>query len=216
MADVVINAPGTTSNPYINALLLTSLGTSSPLASTATGIRSAAAGDYSEFAHNATYGSIITITVTIASGGSSNGDEVWIGPTVRSGPNIGAGFGVVIQAFSAKLAAWTGASPFGGSTTISSAGITRANGDVWTLTSTVTAGTASLVVLQNGSPISFGVSTTTSFTGEASLAAGGAFNAQNNNSLFISQFTGTGVVNSATFVPEAPMSNGGFNVQIAM
>lgn len=216
MADVVINAPGTANNPYTNALLLTSLGTSSPLASTVTGIRSAAAGDYSEFAHNASYGSVITITVTIASGAASNGDELWIGPTVRSGPNIGSGFGLIIQAASAKLAVWTGAAPFGGSSSISSSAITRVNGDVWTLTSTVVAGTASLVVLQNSTPITFGVNTTTSFTGEASLAAGGAFNAQNNNSLFISQFTGTGVVNSATFVPHAPIANGGFNVQIAM
>lgn len=216
MADFILPAPGTTNNPWLPSNVITSLGTSSAIRSDATGFRSAAAGDFSEFVHNASYGSVITVTATIIAGGTSNGDEVWIGPFVRSGANIGAGFGAIIQAFSAKIAFWTGVQPFGGSTSISSAGIVRGTNDVWAVTSSVVGGTATISVTQNGTPIVFGVNVNTNFTGEASLAAGAAFNAQNNNSMYLSQFTGTGVVSTATFVPEAPMSGGGFNVQIAM
>ena len=196
MADVVLNAPGTTNNPYNPSGFLTGLGGLGIfIASTATGLNSGTNGDFAEVAHNATYGSTITCTATIASGGASNGDEIWLGPIVRSGGNIGGGFGIAVGAFGVTIGWWTGASNLGTFTPISSTlSITRADSDIWSMTSVISGGTATISALQNGGALTFtGTITNTHFTAEASLAAGFAFNPQDNNSLFISQFTGTGV-----------------------
>lgn len=199
MADFILNAPGTVNSPWITAPnLLVAVGTSNNLATNATGIHAVATTNYSEFAHNANYGSVITATGTIISGAVSNGDELWLGSVVRSGANAGCGFGVVVGAFSAIYGYWTGIpGSLGGFTAISAGtSITRANNDVWGVTNTVTGGTSTAVVTQNGVPITLNTTTNTNFTTEVSLAAGGAFNAQNNNLVYISQFTGTGVLSS--------------------
>lgn len=194
MADFTLNAPGTTNSPWSPTNVLTPVAATFTIKSDSTGFRSTAAGDFSEFAHNVTYGTTITTTATIASGGASNGDEIWLGAVVRSGANAGAGIGVVIGAFGCQMGTWTGIGGTGGFTAVSTnTSITRANTDVWSVTVAISGGTATVTCTQNGTARTFNVNTTTNFTGEASLAAGAAFNAQNNDSLYLSQFTGTGV-----------------------
>jgi hypothetical protein len=197
VADFTLNAPGTTNNPWTPANVLTPVAATFGIKSDATGFRSIAAGDFSEFAHNATYGLTIVATGTVIAGATSNGDEIWLGAVVRTGGNAGAGIGVIIGAFGATTATWTGLGGLGGSTNISSGtSITRANNDVWAVTVAISGGTATITCTQNGGAVTFSANTTTNFTGEASLAAGAAFNAQNNDSLYLSQFTGTGVTAS--------------------
>jgi hypothetical protein len=194
MADFTLNAPGTTNNPWTPANVIIPVST---IKSDATGWRASAAGTYACFAHNATYGSTITTTFTIASGGASNGDDIVLGALVRSGVNAGAGLGIVVGAFTSHVVTWD---PTGLETNISSStSITRANNDVWSVTVSISGGTATITALQNGSSVTFNANTTTTYTGEASLAAGGGFEPFNNNSLYLSQFTGTGVVATNTF-----------------
>lgn len=199
MADFTLNAPGTTNSNWAPANVLTPVASTGGIDTNATGIRAHnPTNAYSEFAHNVSYGSTIVATGTIASGGNSNGDEIWLGAVVRSGANAGAGIGCIIGAFGVTVATWTGTGSFGGSTNVSAnVSKTRANSDVWSVTVSISGGTATVTCSQNGTPITFSANTTTNFTGEASLAAGAAFNPQNNNSLYLSQFTGTGVAAAA-------------------
>lgn len=192
--DFTLNAPGTTNNPWTPASVLTPVGTTFGIKSDATGYRSVAVGDFSEYAHNVSYTHTITVTVTVAAGATSNGDEIWTGAVVRTGGNASAGIGCIWGAFSVITASWTGLGGLGGSTAISAGvSITRANADVLSTTVTIVGTTATITCKQNSTSITFSANTTTNFTTEASLAAGAAFNAQNSNSLYASQFTGTGV-----------------------
>lgn len=197
MTDYTLSAPGTTNSPWTTAPgLLAPVGTSNNLATTAAGIHAVATGNYSEFAHDANYGSIIAVSATVISGATSNGDEVWIGNVVRRGANAGCGFGIVVGAVGVTYGWWTGTpGSLGGFTAISTnTPITRANNDVFGLITTVVGGTSTATATQNGVPLTLNTTSNTNFTTEPSLAAGGALNAQNTNSLFISQFTGNGVV----------------------
>lgn len=202
MADFTLNAPGTVNNPWGPANVLTPVDSTAAIQSDATGWRSVAAGDVSEWAHNANYGQTITATATIAAGATSNGDQIWVGAVVRSGPNAGSGIGVNIGAFAANTGTWTTTNTTTATFTNISSGtsITRANSDVWSVTVSISGGTATITCTQNGSAVTFSANTTTNFTGEASLAAGVLLNAGNNNSLYLGQFTGTGVstTNSAS------------------
>jgi hypothetical protein len=192
MADFVLNAPGTTNNPWTPANVIIP---STAIISDSTGFRSLAAGDTSPFAHNVNYGSVITATVTVASGATSNGDDILVGSVVRTGANAGCIIGIDVGAFSVKAVT---ANASGVVTNISSGiTITRANNDVWSCTVSIVAGTATINGNQNGgSNFSFSANTTTTFASEASLAAGAMFNAGNNNSFYLSQFTGTGVIST--------------------
>ncbi len=202
MADFTLNAPGTTNNPWTPTNVLTPVDSTAGIQSDSTGWRSLVAGNYSEWAHNATYGLTITTTATIAAGATSNGDQIWVGAVVRSGGNAGSGIGVNIGAFACNMGSWTTASTTSATFTNVSTGtsITRANADVWLVTVTISGGTATVTCSQNGTPVTFNANTTTNFTGEASLAAGVLLNAGNNNSLYLSQFTGTGLSTANTAV----------------
>lgn len=194
MADFTLNAPGTTNSPWTpaNVIIL-----DSTIKSDATGFRATAAGVFVDLAHNVNYGSTITATATIAAGATSNGDQIYLGGVVRSGANAAAGVGVLIDAFICAAGWWdvTGNTFTKVSTPDNS--ITRANADIWTVTLSISGGVISISCLQNATPITFGGShTTTQWAGEASLAAGVGFTAGNNDSLYLGQFTGTGIAAS--------------------
>lgn len=190
MADFTLPAPGTTNNPWAPANVIVPVGT---IKSDATGFRAGTAGVAACFAHNVNYGNVITATLTFASGGASNGDDALLGMIVRSGVNAGSGVGIVIAATTIKVASWN--------TTLTetniSAGvaITRGSTDTFTITLTNNGSTWAVTnVTQNGgAALTFSASTTASFVAEASAAAGAGFEPFNNDSLYLGQFTGTGV-----------------------
>jgi hypothetical protein len=191
MADFTLNAPGTTNSPWTPPGIII---LDSTIKSDATGFRANTPGVFVDFANNVAYGTTITATATIAAGATSNGDQIYLGAVVRSGANAAAGVGVIIDAFICAAGWWdvTGNTFTKVSTPDNS--ITRANADVWTATLSISGGVISISCLQNATPITFGGShTTTQWAAEASLAAGVGFTAGNNNSLYLSQFTGTGV-----------------------
>lgn len=195
MADFTLNAPGTTNNPWTPAGVLVPVGGSTfGIKSDATGWRAITAGNVAVYAHNVTYGTTITTTETIAAGATSNGDQMYVGAVVRSGANAGAGIGVLIDAFVCACGWWDVTGNTFTKVSSSDTAITRANSDVWSVTVTISGGTASITCTQNGSAITFtGSHTTTQWATEASLAAGAALTAGNNDSLYLSQMTGTGV-----------------------
>lgn len=190
MADFTLLAPGTSNNPWLAPNVVIPVGT---LRSDATGFFAGAAGTAASFAHNVNYGSVITSTLQLATGGASNGDDLLLGIVVRSGTNAGAGIGVVISAGAVKLASWDRTLT---ETSISSGvAITRGNTDVWTSTVTFAAGTFTITnVTQNAAAaISFSANTTTAFASETTFAAGGGFEPFNNDGTHLALFTGTGV-----------------------
>lgn len=188
MADFTLNAPGSTNNPWVPASVLVLLST---IKSDANGFRAQTAGVLVAFAHNVNYGSSVEATLTVSANAGSNGDTAICGPLVRSGANAGAIVGMFNGAFSIQLVS---ADNLGNVTTISgSLGITRSNTDVFDCIASNSGSTISLVGKYNGTIQSFVGTTTTAFATEASLAAGGQIAPNNNNSLYFSQFTGTGV-----------------------
>lgn len=190
MADFTLNAPGTTNNPWLPANIVIPVAT---IKSDATGFRAGAAATPASFAHNATYGNVITTTGTFAAGGTSNGDDALIGAVVRSGTNLGAGVGMVVGATTVKLVSWDNTLT---QTNISnSVTITRGNTDAWSITLTLSGGTWTISsVTQNaGAPITFVGTTTTAFSSEPTIAAGAGFAPFNSDALYFAQFTGTGV-----------------------
>lgn len=205
MADFTLNAPGATNNPWTPANIIVPVST---IRSDTTGWRASATGVFDSFAHNVTYGSTITTTATIASGAASNGDEIWIGAVVRSGTNAGAGLGIAYTAFGIQVISWD---KTGAETTISAnKSNTRANSDTVSCTVAIVGSTATISATINGTAVVFsGATTTSALTSETTLAAGCSFDPQNNNSLYLGQMTGTGVM-SGTFVLNA--SNGAFTV----
>jgi hypothetical protein len=199
VADFTLNAPGTTNNPWTPANILTPLGSGVGIKSDATGWRAVNSNDGAIWAHNANYGNTITVTVTIAAGGSSNGDQIFMGPTVRSGGNAGGGVGLFLDAFVCAAGWWDVTGTNFTKVTAADTSITRANGDVWSVTCINSGGTWSIgSVTQNGSSITLiGTTTTTQYGAETSIAAGAVDLFGNNNSLYLSQFTGTGVLQGA-------------------
>jgi hypothetical protein len=187
MADFVLNAPGTVNEPFTPAGVIVPVST---IQSDAQGIRAGVEGVDATFAHNATYGSTITATATIAT--TNPGDDIVIGAAVRTGTNAGAVIGIEVQA--TQVAA--GTIPATGIFVPVSASvpITRAIGDVFSSTVTISGGVATISGSQNATPFAFNFDTTTTFAAEPSLAAGGQFFPQDLNGTRISQFTGTGVV----------------------
>lgn len=196
MPDFTLNAPGTANNPWLAPGLVIPVSTIQSSISP-NGWR-AGASTFDAFAHDANYGPAITSTFTIISGGGSNGDQFYLGDVVRSGANKGAGFGILVDAFILAAGWWDVLGNFT-KLTSSDTSITRGSTDVWSVTTVNSSGTATIgSVTQNGvtralvgAPI-----TTTQWTTEPSLAAGGGLTAGNNNSLYLSQFTGTGVLAS--------------------
>lgn len=187
MTDFILNAPGTTNNPWTPANVIIPAST---IKSDSTGFRAGVNGTDVTFAHNASYGSTITSTVTLATTGSSS-DDIIVGAAVRSGANAGGIIGVFFGVTGCDICTATGA---GVVTSISTAtAITRASGDVLSVTVSISGGTATVSALHNGTPLTFNVNTTTTYAGESSLAAGAQFQPQNTDSLYLSQFTGTGV-----------------------
>lgn len=187
MADFTLNAPGTTANPYTPANIIIPDGTLQ--SDTVLGIWPGT-GVYTAFAHNTTYGTVITVTATISV--ASGADHLTIGAVVRSGANAGAMIGVDFSFFdTAKVVSVDGAGAYT-SVSSNSAAVVIAT-SVVSATVTISGGTATITSALNGTPITFDANTTTAFTGEASLAAGCAFDPQNSNLTRISQFTGTGV-----------------------
>lgn len=192
MADFTLNAPGTVNAPWTPAGIITPVST---IKSDATGFRASTAGVYATFAHNVTYGTTIESTVTLATTGS-NGDDVVVGAMVRSGVNAGAGIGVLFGLSTATIVTVT---PAGAVTVISGAiTITRAATNVLDVIVAISGGTATITGKLNGTPISFVGNTTTTYAAEASLAAGAQCVPQNSNTLYFSQFTGTGVASGAS------------------
>lgn len=207
MADFTLNAPGTTNSPWTPANVIIPVST---IQSDTNGWRATNSppGTMAAWAHNANYGHTITSTWTCGSGASSNGDWIIIGSLVRTGPNAGGIIGILVGAFSVLACTSTA----GNVQTNISAGvsITRALNDVFSCTVAISGGTATITGNQNGGAnFAFSANTTTTFTGEASLAAGAQYNPGNNGSLYVTQFTGTGVVASA---PSAHSSSVGFSM----
>jgi hypothetical protein len=170
----------------------------STIKSDATGFRATTAGVLAAFAHDVNYGPVIDATLTVASGATSNGDDAVNGALVRSGTNAGAIIGMYQGAFHIQLVS---ADKTGSVTTISgSLSITRANADVFDCGVSISGGTATLTGKYNGTTQSFVGTTTTAFATEPTLAAGAQIAPNNNDSLYFSQFTGTGVAggNSAS------------------
>lgn len=201
MADFTLNAPGTTNNPWTPANIITPTG---GLKSDSTGFRcvDSPGGTPGSFAHNANYGPIIEATFTLATAGAP-ADDLMGGALVRSGANAGALIGVWIES---TVVAMGTLNPAGTFTSASSAvTITRALSDVWDVTVSIAGGTATVACKQNGTPITFNVSTTTTYATETSLAAGGNFSPFDNNTLYLSQFTGTGII----VVAQGPTPLGG-------
>lgn len=191
MVDFTLPAPGTTNNPWTPANVIIPVGT---IKSDATGFRAGAAGVPACFAHNVNYGPVVTSTFTLAAGATSNGDDLLLGIVVRSGTNAGAGIGIVLGVASVKLVSWDKTLT---QTNISAAGVavTRGNTDVWTVTVSFSAGTFTITnVTQNGGgALTFSGTTTTALAAETTLAAGAGHEPFNNDSLYLGQFTGTGV-----------------------
>jgi len=190
--DFTLNAPGTTNNPWTPANVIIPVST---LQSEASPNRfRAGSGAYTVFAHNATYGSTITATFTINSNAAIHvADDLYLGAVVRTGGNAGAIIGVYLSTGGVGTVT---VSPSGVRTPISTGATwptTPAAGDVISATITISGGTATITGSQNGTAFTFSANTTTTYTGEASLAAGGSFDPQNNNTTGLSQFTGTGV-----------------------
>jgi hypothetical protein len=187
MPDFTLNAPGTTNNPWTPSNVIIPVST---LRSDATGFRAGVNGTDATFAHNARYGSIITTTVTLATVGSSF-DDIIVGAAVRSGANAGAIIGVAFHSAECRTCTATGA---GVVTSLSTATtFTRALGDVLSVTVSISGGVATITAKQNGTTLTFNVNTTSTYASESSLAAGAQFVPQNSDSLYLSQFTGTGI-----------------------
>lgn len=200
MADFTLNAPGTTNNPWLPANVLTPVGASSVgIKSDANGWRSVSSANGAIWAHNVTYGTTITVTVTIAAGASSNGDQLFLGATVRSGANAGGGVGLFLDAFVVAAGWWDTTGSNFTKVTASDTSITRTNGDVWAVTVTLSGGSWNVSnVTQNGSAVTLnGTTSTTQYGTETSTAAGASYLFGNNDSLYLSQFTGTGVLQGA-------------------
>jgi hypothetical protein len=195
VADFTLNAPGTTNNPWTPANILTPLGSTVGIKSDATGWRSIASSAGAVWAHNATYGTTITVTVTIAAGATSNGDQLFVGATVRSGANAGGGVGIFLDAFSLAGGWWDVTGTTFTKVTSSDTSVTRANSDVWSVTLTQSGGSWAISnVTQNGTARALnGTTTTTQYGSETTAAAGASYLFGNNDSLYLSQFTGTGV-----------------------
>jgi hypothetical protein len=212
MPDFTLNAPGTTNNPWTPANVIIPAST---ISSNATGFHAGVNGTNVTFAHNATYGTSITSTVTLATAGAT-GDDIIAGAGVRSGANAGAMIGVIFYSAASgggcRVCTSTGA---GTVTTISGpATYTRTLGDVLSVTVAISGGTATVTASANGTALVFSVNTTTTYATESSLAAGAQFQPQDVNGLYLSQFTGTGVAGSirpsqfflgANFLPLFPL-----------
>lgn len=196
MADFTLSAPGTTNTPWSPAGVIFPVST---VKSDATGFRASTAGVSAAFAHNVTYGNVVTTTITFASGGTSNGDDALIGIVVRSGVNAGAGVGMQVLATTVKLVSWSNTLT---TTNISATlPITRGSTDTWTITTTLSGGTFTITnVTQNaGAPMTFSANTTTALATETTLAAGAGFLPFNSDLLYFGQFTGTGVAGVTSF-----------------
>lgn len=199
MTDFTLNAPGTTNNPWTPANLIIPAST---IKSDATGFRASAAGTDATFAHNVAYGSTIEATATLATTGSS-ADDVILGAAVRSGANAGGIIGVIFGLTIVQIVTATGAGVVTGIST--AVAITRAAADLLDVTVSISGGVATISAKQNGTPISFtGGTTTSTFATEGTLAAGAQFSPQNSNTLYLSQFTGTGVAAGGGWVPRPP------------
>lgn len=187
MADFTLSAPGTTNSPWTPANIIVPVST---IKSDATGFRASVAGTDATFAHNVTYGATIEATATLATTGSAS-DDIIVGAVVRSGANAGGVIGVHWQIGFAQIVTVTGAGVITG---VSAAvAYTRAATNLLDVIVSISGGVATVSGKQNGTPITFVGTTTSTFAAEASLAAGGQFSPQNSNTLYLSQFTGTGV-----------------------
>lgn len=190
MADFTLSAPGTTNNPWTPAGIIVPILTIRSLASGPSGFRAGSTAT-AIAAHNVNYGPAITTTVTFVQVHAS--DDIVIGAVVRSGANAGAMICLHIQATTCRLRTLSAAGVFSNISTLTNNPATWLAGDVWSISITITGGTATITASQNGTPITFNANTTTTFTGEASLAAGFGYVPTNNNTTYLSQFTGTGV-----------------------
>ena len=191
MADFTLNAPGTTSNPWSPANVIVPV---SAIASQASpnGWRAGTVGVNACFAHDAAYGLTITTTARILTTNSS--DDILIGCIARSGANAGVFIGYAVTAtgvFTCTANASGTASSI--STTVAN---TRTIGDVYSCTVSLSGvgGTATITGNVNGgSNFAFSANTTTTNTGETTLAAGVWFLPQNSNTTRLDLFTGTGI-----------------------
>lgn len=200
MADFTLNAPGTTNNPWNPANVIQPAGDSTHgLRTDATGIRGNTAGG--KFGHDAAYGATIVSSITYAD--QSNGDLDVVGAIVRTGANAGCIIGVVFAGSGCRVITEDASGSQTNISTFATYPATRANGDVFIVTVSISGGTATVTSTQNGSAITFNVSTTTTYATETTLAAGGNLSPTN----YISQFTGTGV--SVVGIAFNTASNGG-------
>lgn len=200
MTDFTLNATGTVNNPWTPAGVIIPRGS---IQSDANGFRAAAGsgGTDAGLAHNANYGSTITATATIAV--NSSGDDIFLGAVVRTGANAGALIGVLFLNTSAG-ACTLGPATINETPVSSGVAITRAAGDVLSVTVALSGGVATITASHNGTQIVFNTNTTATFANEASLAAGLVFSPQNVNGTYLTQFTGTGVTGGAAALQAAP------------
>lgn len=198
MADFTLTPTGA-ANPYAPANVIIPVSTLQSDATTPASFRASTAGVYAVFAHNATYGSTIVASATMQAT-LHDSDDLLLGAVVRSGANAGCLIGVFF--------ANTGGTPACAVLTVAANGTRTAvstnagfptppaANDVYEVTVSISAGTATITATQNGSAITFSANTTTTYAGEASLAAGGSFDPQFNNTTRVSSFSGTGVAST--------------------
>lgn len=178
------NFAGTASDPYTPSGFIIPVGT---VKRDTTGLRRATGKPF--YAHDTTYGNVITATATIAA--FSNFDAVYVGAVVRTGANAGAFIGVNV--YTTGIVQIVRCNAAGTETDISNtldpSGITA--GDIISVSYNKTTG--AITATKNGGALSFtGTTTDSTYGAEASLAAGGGFDAGNVNGSYVSLFETTG------------------------
>lgn len=188
MADFVLNAPGTTNNPWFPADVAIPNGS---LQTDATlGIRNGGpVGSVTVFAHDADYGDIVVSEIVLSQ--FLNHDEIVPGAFVRTGANAGAGIGLAVRTTTtAKFRRYNAAGVETDLTMDITPPTNFAANDVIVVTYNRTTGTISAT--QNGLAIGTGATDST-YAAEPSLAAGGLLFYGNSNNSYFSSFSATGV-----------------------
>lgn len=204
-ADFTLSAPGATNNPWAPSNVIVPVSTiRSDLSPNS--FRAGVTGTYAVFAHDATYGATIVSEFTMNAVHAS--DDWYIGAVVRTGGNAGAFLGVRCLTTGVSVVTVTPAAAVTAISTSASWPTTAAANDVDAVTVAISGGVATITLTQNGLSATFSANTTSTYAAEASLAAGGGFNPQNNNTTRVSQFQGTGV-SAAGGTVISPLGGGG-------
>lgn len=194
MPDFTLPAPGATSNPWTPAkTVIFGNGLSTTTAGGIHGHSNAGATSFG-YSINCMVGGVATIVTQFTMGAVNPGGDDWfIGALVGGGANGGALIGLYIQTVGCIAATM---SPTFVKTNVGSSQTAQTNvaTDVWVVTVSVAAGTATISATKNGTAVTLtGPNTTTTYATETTLCPGGGLVCGNTNNTFISLFTGTGM-----------------------